>query len=260
MDFISTADTPFPSELNIWYHTLNCGFRTRVSGETDFPCMTDDRVGAGRSYVHLSETLTYDEWCEGVRDGRCYVSDGFGHLMDFTVDDLEVGTRGSEIGLDGPGTVRVTSRVACLLPETPRGESPPDPMRGPFWTPEHARVPGSRDVTVEVVVNGRPVSSTRVPADGVLRDVAFDVRVDRSSWIALRILGSAHTNPVFVLIRWTPYSRVAAQRRLVLERGRSVLVAEITATRRRAVRDQAHVAYEHARGRYRQILSESDVE
>ena len=28
-------------ELNIWYHTLNCGFRTRISGETDFPCITD---------------------------------------------------------------------------------------------------------------------------------------------------------------------------------------------------------------------------
>ncbi len=259
VDFISTADTPFPSELNIWYHTLNCGFRTRVSGETDFPCMTDDRVGAGRSYVHLSETLTYDEWCEGVRDGRCYVSDGFGHLMDFTVDDLEVGTRGSEIGLDGPGTVRVTSRVACLLPETPRGESPPDPMRGPFWTPEHARVPGSRDVTVEVVVNGRPVSSTRVPADGVLRDVAFDVRVDRSSWIALRILGSAHTNPVFVLIGGHP---IRASRRSADWCLSAVDQCWSQKSRRLggAVRDQAHVAYEHARGRYRQILSESDVE
>ena len=53
VDFISAADTPFVYELNIWYHTLNCGFRTRISGETDFPCITDGRVGAGRSYVHL---------------------------------------------------------------------------------------------------------------------------------------------------------------------------------------------------------------
>ena len=37
VDFISAADTPFVYELNIWYHTLNCGYRTRVSGETDFP-------------------------------------------------------------------------------------------------------------------------------------------------------------------------------------------------------------------------------
>jgi hypothetical protein len=60
VDFISTADTPFVHELNIWYHTLNCGFRTRVSGETDFPCISDERVGAGRSYVHLTQALTFD--------------------------------------------------------------------------------------------------------------------------------------------------------------------------------------------------------
>ena len=36
-DFISTVDTPSTWELNIWYHTLNAGFRTRISGETDFP-------------------------------------------------------------------------------------------------------------------------------------------------------------------------------------------------------------------------------
>ncbi len=71
VDFISTVDTPYPAELNIWYHTLNCGYRTRVSGETDWPCMTDDRVGAGRSYVHLEAELDYDAWCEGVRVGRC---------------------------------------------------------------------------------------------------------------------------------------------------------------------------------------------
>ena len=51
VDFISAVDTPYVDELNIWYHTLNCGFRTRISGETDFPCITDERVGGGRSYV-----------------------------------------------------------------------------------------------------------------------------------------------------------------------------------------------------------------
>lgn len=36
-DFISAGDTPFPAEMNIWYHTLNCGARCRISGESDFP-------------------------------------------------------------------------------------------------------------------------------------------------------------------------------------------------------------------------------
>ena len=47
-------------ELNIWYHTLNAGFRTRISGETDFPCIYGERVGLGRSYVKLDGKLDYD--------------------------------------------------------------------------------------------------------------------------------------------------------------------------------------------------------
>ncbi len=37
VDFISAVDTPYMWELNIWYHTLNVGFRTKIAGETDFP-------------------------------------------------------------------------------------------------------------------------------------------------------------------------------------------------------------------------------
>ena len=177
--------------------------------------------------------------------------------MDFTVNDLDVGTRGSEVRLERPGTVRVTARVACLLPENPESEGGPDPTRQPFWTPEHARIAGSRDVTVEVVINGRPVSSTRVLANGTLREVAFDVPVDRSSWIALRVLGSAHTNPIFVLIGERP---IRASRRSAEWCLSAVDQCWSQKSRRLrgAVRDQADRAYEHARSRYRQILAESD--
>ncbi|HWE38042.1 MAG TPA: CehA/McbA family metallohydrolase, partial [Isosphaeraceae bacterium] len=47
VDFISTVDTPAPWELYVWYHTLNCGYRARISGETDFPCIYGERVGLG---------------------------------------------------------------------------------------------------------------------------------------------------------------------------------------------------------------------
>jgi hypothetical protein len=71
VDFISTVDTPAPWELSIWYHTLNCGYRCRVSGETDFPCIYGERVGLGRSYVKLDTgKLDYDTWVQGVKDGR----------------------------------------------------------------------------------------------------------------------------------------------------------------------------------------------
>ncbi len=54
-DFISTVDTPAIWELNVWYHTLNCGMTTRISGETDFPCIYGERVGLGRIYVKLDD-------------------------------------------------------------------------------------------------------------------------------------------------------------------------------------------------------------
>ena len=54
-DFISAVDTPCVWELNVWYHTLNCGYQCRISGETDFPCIYGERVGLGRAYVRLDE-------------------------------------------------------------------------------------------------------------------------------------------------------------------------------------------------------------
>ena len=115
---MSTIDTvPVNQELNIWYHTLNCGFRTRISGETDFPCIYGDRVGMGRSYVKLDGRLNYDAWCEGIQDGRAYVSDGRSHLMDYRVDEVEVGVNGSALTTKSPRKVRVTARVAARLDE-----------------------------------------------------------------------------------------------------------------------------------------------
>ena len=259
VDFISNADTPFLFEWNIWYHTLNCGFRTRVSGETDFPCLTDQRVGAGRSYVHLSQALTYDAWCAGVRDGRCYVSDGFSHLMDFTANGVAMGTNGSELRLAQPGSVRATAKVACLLPPAPLTADAPDPLRKPFWTPEHARVAGSRDVTVELIRNGQPVASQRVRADGVLRDVSFDVRVERSAWIALRIMGSAHTNPIFVIVGGRPIRASRRSAEWCLRAVDQCWSQKMRGIRNRE-REAAQRAYEQARVRYRQIVSESEVE
>ena len=65
VDFMSMVDTPYVWELNMWYHTLNCGYRTRISGETDFPCIYGERVGMGRSYVKLDGKLDFDALVRG---------------------------------------------------------------------------------------------------------------------------------------------------------------------------------------------------
>ncbi len=91
VDFISAVDTPYVWELNIWYHTLNVGFRTKIAGETDFPCIYDGRVGIGRTYAKLDGALSYPAWLDGLQSGRSYVSDGKTHLMDFRVNGTEAG-------------------------------------------------------------------------------------------------------------------------------------------------------------------------
>jgi len=258
VDFISALDTPFVHELNIWYHTLNCGYRTRISGETDFPCITDERVGGGRSYVKLEGPLSYDGWCDGVRAGRCYVSDGFGHLMDLTANGHALGVAGSELALPSPGRVTLAARVACLLPER-APESPPDQGRVPYWTPEHARRGGSREVDVEAIVNGQVVSTSPIVADGVVRDVRLDVEIGPSSWVALRIRGCAHTNPIFVVIGGRPIraSRRSAEWCLA---GVDQCWSQKGPKIRNRERDAAARAYEHARAQYKRIAGESAAE
>ncbi|MEP7364623.1 MAG: CehA/McbA family metallohydrolase [Acidobacteriota bacterium] len=203
-DFISTVDTPWPYELTIWYHVLNSGYRTRISGETDFPCIYGERVGLGRSYVKQKE-LNYNDWVQGIREGRNYVSDGKSHLMDFKVNGAVMGEGDSELKLGIPGTVKVSAKVAARLDETP--DNAIRSLRvdqKPFWHIERARLGNSRKVPVEVIVNGEPVARREIEADGKLQDISFDVMIDRSSWVALRILPSSHTNPVWVTVGGKP--------------------------------------------------------
>ena len=259
VDFISTVDTPFSWELNIWYHTLNCGFRGRISGETDFPCIYGERVGLGRVYVQLDGKLDYEAWVNGVRDGRSFVSDGKSHLMDFRVNGLLTGTRGSEVKLDKPGTVRVTAKVAAWLDEqanqTLHGKSYD---QKPYWDIERARLETSRQVPVEAVVNGKSVAKKSILADGKAQEVAFDVPIERSSWVALRILPSSHTNPIFVTVNNKPIraSRQSAEWCLkAVDQCWSQKAPKISAKEL----PEAEKAYERARQAYRQILAESEA-
>jgi hypothetical protein len=274
VDFLSHGDTPYVWEHNIWYHTLNAGFRTRISGETDFPCIYGERVGLGRSYIKLDGKLDYDLWCEGIRLGRGYVSDGKSHLIDFTAGGVELGTKDSEVRLAAPGKLTLGAKVAAWLPEKPdpairpyaevigraggKGSRWAAELK-PFWHVERARIGESRDVKVEAIVNGYPVASQVVKADGTLREVSFEIPVERSSWVALRILGTSHTNPVFVLVGGKP---VRASRRSVDWCLKSVdqcwsqkekLIAP-------AEKEDAVAAYEHARRVYRKLLEECETD
>ncbi|MFO0912189.1 MAG: CehA/McbA family metallohydrolase [Pirellulales bacterium] len=220
-DFISAVDTPAHWELNVWYHTLNCGLQCRISGETDFPCIYGERVGLGRAYVKLDQggPLNFDRWVDGLRDGRSYCCDGLSHLPNFRVNDLGVGEPGeggrpSVLVAKKGQRLTVKTQAAALLEQEPREDIRRKPLADkPYWHVERARVGDTRKVPVELVVNGRSVERREIPADGTLQDLEFTVDVEQSSWIALRIFPSCHTNPIFVEVDGQPVraSRASAE-------------------------------------------------
>jgi hypothetical protein len=289
VDFISAVNTPPTWELNIWYHTLNAGFRTRIGGETDFPCAYGERVGMGRSYVKVDGKLQFAAWVEGMRKGRSYVSDGKSHLVDFRVNDQFVGIGDGELKLMKSETVHVTAKAAARLDEQPNDpirsrrydkrscwervsevapwlrEQSNDATRGwqgdkkPCWDIERGRIGRTREVPVELIVNGHAVARKAILADGMLREVGFDVAIERSSWVALRILPSSHTNPIFVIVGG---ERIRTSRRSAewLLKAVDQCWRQKSPQIREKERPEAERAYAHARELYRQIIAESKVD
>ncbi len=221
-DFISAMDTDRIGEWNTWYHLLNSGFPLKVSGETDYPCMSSRRVGQGRVYVQMGEIkeLKYEDWIRGVEKGQSYVSDGYAHALKFSVNGEVPGQ--SDLQLDQAGEVEVAATVA-FAPELPKavayGQITPAAGRRIVGDTVHLHAERTLETVkggkrlVEIVVNGRAVASQYMPADGKGHDLKFKVKVDRSSWIALRHFPQLHTNPVNVMVAGKP---IRASRRSIL--------------------------------------------
>lgn len=264
-DFISAMDTDRIREWNAWYHLMNCGLPIKASGETDFPCMSGTRVGQGRSYVYLGKQtrVEYAKWCEGIAQGRSYVSDGYAHAFDFSIDGR---TSGDTLELHGAGKVTVRANVA-FSPETPF-----EPIYGgviPVGGPRHVGdtvimrpkleldpIYQRGERLVELVVNGKVIASRTVKADGREHAVEFEVPVERSSWIAIRQFPQLHTNPINVTVAGKPIraSRESAQWALGCIDQLWRIRGERIAAHERA---EARKAYDEARAIYRKIAEES---
>jgi len=264
-DFISAMDTPRIAEWNMWYHLLNCGFPLKVSGETDFPCMSGERVGQGRVYVQLGRVkqIDFGSWCHGLAQGRSYVSDGFAHAFAFTVNDQAPGY--DDVRLALPGKVRVQAKVA-FASTLPRSVAqgmviPPDGKRflGDTVTlhgPRTEDVVRGGNRLIEIVVNGMTVATKEVPADSRVYDLTFEIPIDQSSWVALRQFPQLHTNPVNVLVAGQPIraSRDSAVwcietiEQLWRARGKQIKESE---------RADARRAFDEAIEKFRQIVQEA---
>lgn len=269
-DFISAVDTPAIWELNIWYHTLNCGFRAKISGETDFPCIYGDKVGLGRIYVKLDpgQTLDFDTWVQGLKRGRSYCGDGMSHIFDFKVNNTALGEPGttgelSQLNLLEPGKVKVSFDAAALLAKEPTAETERIRKRRldqkPYWHIERSRVDDTRKVPVEIIVNGYPVARREILADGTTIPMEFDIDIEHSSWVAVRILPSVHTNPIFVEVGGKP---IRASRRSAEWCIKAVDTCwnSKQGRIRNSEKAAAAEAYDQARNIYAQILNESVAE
>ena len=173
IDFIATMNTARVAEWNMWYHVLNCGVSVVASGETDFPCMSGDRVGIGRSYVHLPNRLNYDEWVESLRQGNSYVSDGTCHLMDFRHIENKC----------------FAIQAASRLPGNPT-QSVELVMNG---------------IAVDRIV--LPADGKLRTLEFKIPEFS------KSSWFAIRVFPNAHTNPIRLLVQDKPIraSKFSAQ-------------------------------------------------
>ena len=152
-----------PYSLSDWYRYLNCGYQVPICGGTDKMQATTP-VGGIRTYAKLAEDepFSYDTWMEAMRGGHTFVT--FGPLLEFSVEGL---TPGSRLGLGkGGGTLSVSFEAAsCTMPMT----------------------------RAELVVNGETRESKSI---GKWKSRGeWEIDVEESSWIALRIRGQYAGKP-----------------------------------------------------------------
>jgi len=94
--------------------------------------------------------------------------------------------------------------------------------------------------------------SRKVPADGKIHDLKFQIPIERSSWVALRHFPQLHTNPVNVLVAGQPIRASRDSARWceevidLLWKNRERVIAE-------SERDEAKRTFEKAKAVYHAI-------
>jgi len=184
------------SDYEAWYNVLALGFRLAPTAGTDYPCLRRTLPGHERFYTRVDGDFTYENWLDGVRNHRTFVTTG--PMAEFSIDGEDIG---GEVFLDGAGTVDLQGRVVF------------DPQRDEISV-------------VELVHNGLVVD--RFSPIGGASSVSFssELRVEESSWFALRAYGetplenrivSVHTTPIWVTLRDRTPLEQSAQARTVAQ-------------------------------------------
>lgn len=170
-----------PYGLADWYRYQNLGYQIPLVGGSD-KMAASSLLGGIRTYAHLGERgFTYEGWMDAVRAGNTFVT--VGPLIEFAVNGQAPGSR-IELPASG-GTVDVT------------------------WTVASVNVPIAQ---IELIVAGEVAEQTTFD-NALSGSGSASVRLDRSTWLALRVRGSysgrdgdiaAHTSAVQAIVGGTP--------------------------------------------------------
>src|SRR5262249_46388359 len=136
-----------------------------------------------------AKQFSYPAWCEGIRTGRSYVSDGYAHAVEFQVGGMRPGE--GAVKLAAPGRVKITARVAFSA-QTPKAVAygGVTPAAGRSVVGDTVDLHGRRfdemirggKRLVEIIVNGQPIASREIEADGKIHDLSLEIPINKSSW------------------------------------------------------------------------------
>ncbi len=179
----------------LWYRLLNCGFRLAATAGTDTfmnfceSGQFSNPPAGDRVFARVAGGFTTESWCDAVRQGRTFVTDG-------PMLSLQAAASGQtyEIGDDircEPGTViEVTAEAGSYAP---------------------------MDV-LELIVNGEVIASARASEAGRHAALRHQLTSTESCWMALRARGPAHplvldsevfahTSAIYVTVDGAPVAR-----------------------------------------------------
>ncbi|MDE0476364.1 MAG: CehA/McbA family metallohydrolase, partial [Gammaproteobacteria bacterium] len=234
----STPQDGYPPLYAVWSNDIRAAV---VGGEDSISNLqATPLVGSMRTYVRTPDgKLSMEGWFDGMRAGHAFVSSG--PLLDVRVDGR---IPGEELALPAGGReVTVAIRAWGIVP-----------MR-----------------TATVVMNGEVVEEIPFGGDRRSLEVERTLRVDRSSWIHVRVQGDpedrfpldtsyplALTNPVWVTVGGTPVrSRSAADYALRWIDKLQTMAELWPGWRSDAEKEHVYAQFDEARAIYRARMEEA---
>jgi hypothetical protein len=179
---IDTLDlnASYAGTVPLWYRLLNCGFHLPASAGTDtFLNRIASRLpGGDRVYVKLNGPLNYENWVTNLRAGRSFVTNG--PMLEIAAESAGPG---DTLTLDAARAVHIKAMATSQF---------------------------ALD-KVELVYNGKVVSTATLNDSKTAGTIDADVMLDRSGWLSFRATGpghadhplgtqDSHTSPIYVTV------------------------------------------------------------